>query len=487
MQISLVSIIKTDSYVYPDAHMLFRPDTAYAEYPFKETAVEMNSVYAAVREAMYALELDTEHYGTAQWNPLGKIIVPGNTVLLKPNLVMDVNRNQLGGTDCLYTQPAVVAAAIDYVVIALKGEGKIVVGDAPMQECDFERLIRQSGYDKLIQYYKDKGIDIELVDFRQLKSTVKAGEHYSQINDAATGKIVKLNRESEFSTEKPQNIQKMRVTNYDPRIMSQHHNADTHEYFVSDYVLQADVIINLPKPKSHRKAGFTAALKNLVGINTRKEFLPHHTRGGQEQGGDEYLHSSIAYDMRSMLIDRINIYAADNAHIRARLLRLGTKACSLILCLERKKYSEGSWYGNHTISRTITDLNKIILYADKNGVMQDRPVRKMMIIADMIVSGEKEGPVFPSPKNVGIIAAGLNPVCFDEAICTVMGFDVNKVPTLTCARASKGKYKIVSADEVPFIVSNAEQYNGKMIKELSAESVFHFIPSSGWQGHIEIT
>ena len=486
MQRSLVSIIKTDNYVYPDAHTLFRPDTAYAEYPFKETTTETNSVYAAVREALHMLELDAAHYGTAQWDPLGKIIAPGDTVLLKPNLVMDVNRNQTGGTDCLYTQPAVVAAAIDYVVIALKGKGKIIVGDAPMQECDFERLIHQSGYDKLIQYYKDKGIDIEMVDFRQLKSTVRAGEHYSKINNAATGRIVKLDRESEFSTEKPQNIQKMRVTNYDPRIMGQHHNADTHEYYVSDYVLQADVIINLPKPKSHRKAGFTAALKNLVGINTRNEFLPHHTRGGLEQGGDEYLHGSIAYDTRSKLMDQINIYAAENAHIRARLLRLGTKACSLVLHMERKKYSEGSWYGNHTISRTITDLNKIILYADKNGVMQDCSVRKMMIIADMIVSGEKEGPVFPSPKNVGIIAAGLNPVCFDEVICTLMGFDVDKVPTMACVRAVKGKYKIVATDEVPFIVSNTEQYNGKMKIDLSAESVLNFIPSSGWQGHIEM-
>jgi uncharacterized protein (DUF362 family) len=30
--------------------------------------------------------------------------------------------------------------------------------------------------------------------------------------------------------------------------------------------LQADVFINLPKPKTHKRAGITGAMKNLVGI-----------------------------------------------------------------------------------------------------------------------------------------------------------------------------------------------------------------------------
>ena len=48
----------------------------------------------------------------------------------------------------------------------------------------------------------------------------------------------------------------------------------------------------MPKPKCHRKAGMTSALKNFVGANVRKEFLPHHTMGSIKEGGDEYFVTS---------------------------------------------------------------------------------------------------------------------------------------------------------------------------------------------------
>ena len=69
------------------------------------------------------------------------------------------------------------------------------------------------------------------------------------------------------------------------------------------------------------------------------------------------------------------------------------------------------------------------------------------IFADMIVSGEKEGPVNPTPKNVGLIAAGTNSVCFDEAVSTLMGFDYHKIPSIVRARKSKGVLPLVREDE----------------------------------------
>ena len=43
-------------------------------------------------------------------------------------------------------------------------------------------------------------------------------------------------------------------------------NGTVQEYCISEACLEADVIINLPKPKTHRKAGFTGALKNMIGV-----------------------------------------------------------------------------------------------------------------------------------------------------------------------------------------------------------------------------
>ena len=104
-------------------------------------------------------------------------------------MVLECNKSETGDERSLYTHPSIVAAVIDYVLIALGKNGRIIVGDAPVQECNFEKLIAESGYSDLISFYKGKGIDIDIVDFRELKSVVKNGMHVSTINDSARGTV----------------------------------------------------------------------------------------------------------------------------------------------------------------------------------------------------------------------------------------------------------------------------------------------------------
>ena len=74
-----------------------------------------------------------------------------------------------------------------------------------------------------------------------------------------------------------------RVTMYNPDLMRQTHGRGRHQYLIAREVIEADVVINVPKLKTHRKAGITGALKNLVGINGNKDYLPHHRLGGVGQ------------------------------------------------------------------------------------------------------------------------------------------------------------------------------------------------------------
>ena len=85
-----------------------------------------------------------------------------------------------------------------------------------------------------------------------------------------------------------------RVTCYDPRLLARTHAPGRHQYLIARDVLDADVIINLPKLKTHKKAGITCALKNLIGINGNKEFLPHHRVGGAGAGGNCYPGTNLA-------------------------------------------------------------------------------------------------------------------------------------------------------------------------------------------------
>ena len=156
MNDSRVAIIKHDNVSYPGKGF-FRPDYAYPECPFpNEISSDKNQVYEMVRESFIKLKLDYVNYNKKEWNPLGKWIKPGDKVLLKPNLVLDINYNLGEGVECIYTHPSVTAAVIDYVLVALAGDGEIVVADAPVQQCRFEKLVEESGYGKLIQWYQWK-------------------------------------------------------------------------------------------------------------------------------------------------------------------------------------------------------------------------------------------------------------------------------------------------------------------------------------------
>lgn len=484
-----VIIVSQNTYSY-NKRPPFRPAHSYPETPFCDLNPAENEEYDMVREGFYLMGLDTANYGKKEWNPLGEVIIPGNTVVLKPNMVMDFNANETGGTDCLYTQPSIVAAVLDYVIIALKGKGEIIVGDAPMQECNFEKLIDDSGYLKMIKYLKGKLADteilIKLVDFRGLRSVVKDGIHYSvtdRYNYSGLGaQLIDLGDDSEFAGQDNYTYDNIRITNYDPALLKQHHNALVNEYMVSKEILMADVIINMPKPKMHRKGGVTIALKNLVGINCRKEYLPHHTKGSVQEGGDEYLYKSFAKRLGDYLLDKRNYnMQTSKKYLLAKLYsRLFIIPSVLYHFFKKDPYIEGSWYGNDTISRTIVDLNKILLYANKEGVMQSVPQRKVLIVADMIISGEKEGPVAPSPKNVGMITMGIDPVCFDETIATLMGAKMEFIHTITRARSLKSKYAFTDIDSEPLLVSNDGRYNNKKLSDLSEDDLLYFIPTTGW-------
>lgn len=481
--ISNVAIYHSNTFTYPDKRNFFRPCKKYPEYIFSEISDTENNVYDAVRENFKLLQLDANNYGTTLWNPLKEFIKPGNKILIKPNLVSDYNKSGQG-QDCLYTHPSVVAAVIDYALIALQGTGEIIVGDAPLQECDFEKLITESGYKDMIDWYRSKGVKIRLADLRNTKTYVgKDGLHYEQSGlDSEKNKVVQLNEISSFTGLAQQRLKKLRVTSYDPRILQKHHNKKVHEYSVSQCLLEADVVINVPKPKCHRKAGVTIALKNMVGINAHKEFLPHHTLGSKEEGGDDYLYKNDDLNKAERFLDKCNILNADKKYAKAvTALKKYQHYFSSGKNISKEPYWEGSWYGNDTIWRTISDLNKIVFYADKKGNMTNQPQRRYFIVADMIVCGDHEGPLLPYSKPTGIIASGYNPICFDMTIASIMGFDWHLIPSIHNIAAEEDGACELSTGDFPNLMTNVDVWRHKSLDEIAKYYSLLFEPCEGWK------
>ncbi len=436
-----------------------------ASYPSKSDYFdENNGVFSLIKNGLYRLGLDRENYGSDLWNPFSKIINLGDSVLVKPNMVLHKNRGD-GGSECLYTHPSVVVPIVHYLVKALKGTGRIIIGDAPLQECDFDVLTEDSGYKLIVDYYSLQGIDISLVDFRNVKTYVKDGVHYLQEDKRDNGVIVQLNEKSAFNEFSEEDIRRFRVTNYAPSIMEAHHKKNKHEYMISKCLLESDVVINMPKPKTHRKAGITGALKNMVGINANKEFLPHHSKGGSDDGGDEYDGKNEWHDIASALLDIVNELNLKKEYaIEKNVYELYLKCFDKAYHESYTGYSEGSWYGNDTIWRTIQDLNYILLYADKNGIIRDEKQRNIFIVGDMIISGEKEGPLEPSPMPLGLICMGDNPIIFDKSVADIMGFDWKKIPSI---------YRIK-------LQGISSKYTKEIIVTNQKKNTRKFEPSIGW-------
>lgn len=468
-----ITVIRRDA-LYP-VKGEFGPSELYPEYPFAvdTLSAHKNDIYQMVRDGLIKMGLDSEHVGQPEWNPLGEIIAHGDYVLLKPNMVLHENRKKDNGTDCLITHPSVVRAVLDYVVIALGDTGRIVIGDAPLQSCDFEKLVHEQGYCSLVDFYKEQGVTIELTDFRLLKAQVKQGlTNVVERKNSSNCTVVDLGGLSEH---KCKEYKRLRVTGYDPDVMQLHHNEIQHEYMIANQVLSANVIINLPKPKTHRKAGMTGALKNLIGINGNKDWLPHHKMGPATMGGDEYDKPNVFKRLEAEMADRINrrrISGVFRSQCQRFILRVFMQLGNWTAA---SQYHEGSWYGNDTIWRTIIDLNRILLYADMEGRMRDIQQRKIIIIGDMIVSGEGEGPLMPSPKHLGMLIFGWNAVAFDTVVTDIMGFDYRKIPSIA---------KSYGLRELPLVNFGAEEIIviGDKCKEQNSEP---FLPAAGWRNYIE--
>ena len=51
----------------------------------------------------------------------------------------------------------------------------------------------------------------------------------------------------------------------------------------------------------------------------------------------------------------------------------------------------------------------------------------MLILGDMIICGQKNGPVKPSPKTLGMVMLSENSYAFDSTMCKIMGFKYDMI------------------------------------------------------------
>lgn len=132
----------------------------------------------------------------------------GKRVVLKPNLVEYHMAKRIN------TNPLIVAAAID--AFKSLGAAEVIVADGPGHQRDTEMLLELSGLDAVVKSEKVKFVDLNI-------------DNIHRVPTATT-----------FTT--------------------------MGELWLPETILNADLVVSMPKMKTHHWAGVTLSLKNLFGV-----------------------------------------------------------------------------------------------------------------------------------------------------------------------------------------------------------------------------
>ncbi|MHA1395883.1 MAG: DUF362 domain-containing protein [Promethearchaeota archaeon] len=490
MKSNIIYIEKIEKPEYP-YEFPYNPSKKYPEYPFGDCLSKTsNHIYEGIRNIFKNLKLDIEKYNSNEWNPLRDFINPGDQILIKPNFVYDK-----GLVNLLCTHPSLIRCIIDYCIIALKGKGTIIIGDSPLQTCNFNEIIKSTQILDLIYFLNKQNkkflrdIEIKLIDFRKEELRVKFGPfgvHLKRTKKKLMGdpegyRIVNL---KDLSLLHPirDDYKKFRVTDYNPSLMIYSHNKKDHKYLIPNTLLTSNVVIEMPKIKTHVKAGITGCLKNNIGINGRKEFLPHYRKGSIYKGGDEYLYPNILKTLISIIENKTCVlhykyHYLDNLYFFMSIF----KGILLLIVKKFKKdpYRGGCWVGNDTLWRTIVDLNRILFYCNKDGILKRRKQRKILYLCDAIHAGEKNGPLKPSIKKAGLIIFGIDPVMIDLGISKIMGFNYKKIPSINNSLKLKKFLLSEFSPEDLIFFSNKSYWDKRKLTEINKN--LNFLPPDGWK------
>ena len=353
-------------------------------------------------------------------------------IVVKPNWIQEAHEARPDVWEPVMTHPVLVMAVIEALAEKMNGEGAICLCDAPSGYADFDAIVLRGGLKAWLQKVRRQwpSLKLELLDLRReiwvQKEDVVVGRR-PNAQDPRGYVQVDLGKESLFYRHPGEG--RYYGADYDRHVVNDHHHGEQQEYLLAGASVRCDLFINLPKLKTHKKTGLTCCLKNLVGINGDKNWLPHYTEGTPKALGDEFPDESVSHVLERTLKKAGQKLAMASPGAGTWIYRKIRKAGKGALGDSENVIRSGNWYGNDTCWRMVLDLNRAFLYANPDGSMRKRgEAKNYLAIVDGIVGGEGNGPLCPDPVHSGVLMAGDDPAALDAVACKLMGFDPLRVP-----------------------------------------------------------
>ena len=363
--------------------------------------------------------------GTAP-NPLQSIIKPGNTVLIKPNLI-----DHIPGT---YTRPEVVMPIIDMAVAA--GAGKIYIADAGINFFETEQTLASTRYSEMARFLQGENtaIKIEAVNLNRLPRWrwISLGEDSSFYDSGY--------RDDEVGFDRGKSLLNHKYYWTADCLGKSPNGKPLGWYAISDIVLDADVVINMPKMKTHWTMIVTLSLKNIVGCTM-----------------------ASTYDQKAG--EGANLARIPHCHVK-----------------------DSNYFENDVSARVLQDLNKIILYCDKKGQLKNKRQRKYLTVIDGIEAMERSQTSLYDSKGKRrmsrMVLAGEDPVSTDMVACRAMGYDYRHVPTLKKGTMDKihriGNYNqdniVITGENLDKRINHVFSFNDRWKKDARFLAIRKFSP-----------
>lgn len=388
---------------------------------------------------------------------LNENVVRDKQILIKPNFVKHIERDS--DKLCLCTNFNLIISLTE--ILASYKPKKIVIGDAPIQGCNWKQLITDEFVQTIGSISECSKVPISIKDFRRV---IFDNGNVKENNPIDNYTIVDIGSQSMLE-EITSDENKFRVSDYNPDRLALSHHKGMHKYCIINELFDSDIVITVPKIKTHQKAGFTNAMKILVGVNGDKDFLPHHRCGGTDRGGDCYPGKNILRTLSETFEDAANRSIGKKSY---SFLRFISRVLWRLSFPNNESSRTAGWYGNDTCWRMVSDINTISLFGKKDGSLSKNQQRIIYSLCDGIIAGQGNGPLSPDPLPLGVLCFTNKAMLMDVVAARLMGVDVEKIQLLVQAQKS------LTEDDIIFINAKESTMNDVMAYSVKAKM------PSGW-------
>ncbi len=410
----------------------------------------------------------------------------GDWVVIKPNLIKQSKETDASEWRSVITSPELIRQMCEHVCRQLAGTGRVTICDAPQTDSSFSLIAERLGLYQIAKDCSQKfGVPVAVVDLRNEEWINEGGiiAERKQLGGDPEGNIAFNLRQRSLFYGLLGN-RRYYGADYDARVVNNHHMGEVQEYLLCATPIKADVFINMAKLKTHKKTGVTLTLKNLVGINADKNWLPHHAEGSPETGGDEFPNLPIRRKLERTSVKVARNLALHVPGLGPRVAQQMRKAGTAVFGDGREVIRSGNWYGNDTTWRMVLDLNRCFFYGNGDGSLRKDNRKRCYCLIDGLIGMQGMGPMQGDPVESGVVIGGTDPVAVDTVAARLMGFDWRKIPVL---REAWGLTSLPITSLAPEkIVVHADTHGwGGPFSTFEKGAYFHFEPHFGWRGHIE--